>query len=136
MFNRKKEAQPTPPPDYTKWEQDFGFLNLILTRKKNITKEYLIGIYQKQKSASDYLTDEEIQPIVEDIIQEVINQIGTEYKQFLINKYFGSLENLVRYVSEDVFVDLTSDAIQRNVKKIMATVQRNLITSLRENATK
>lgn len=130
MFFKKKQIQEAPKLDYTKWNDDLGFLNFISTRKKNITKEYLISVYQKQKSDKDYLTDEEIEPIVNDIVNEIISQISDSYKSFLIEKYFGSIESLIKFISEDVYVDLTSDAINRNIKKITATVQKNALSAL------
>ena len=51
VFSKKKIVKET---DYKTWEEDFGFLNLILKRKKGITKEFLIGIYATQKSDKDY----------------------------------------------------------------------------------
>lgn len=117
--------------DYTSWEKDFGFLQLILSRKKGITKEFLIGIYANQKvDTKDFLNDEEINPIVENVVTEVIEQIGNDYKSFLINKYFGTEESLIKFLAEDVYVDLISDAIKRNNEKIRALLHKNMIKSL------
>jgi hypothetical protein len=85
---KKKKIQ--IEPDYKTWEDDFGFLSLILKRKKGITKEFLINIYSSQKSDKDYLSDEEINPIVERIILETMEQIGEEYQNFLIKKFLYS----------------------------------------------
>ena len=128
MFFKKKIVK--PEPNYTTWEADFGFLNLILSRKKNITKEYLIGIYSEQKSKSDYLNDEELAPPIESVVSDVFEQIGDEYKNFLVRKYFGSVENLLKYITEDVYVDLTTYAINRNVAKIKSTLQKRVIEDL------
>lgn len=129
-FKKKEPPKVEKEVDYTKWEADFGFLTLILSRKKGITKEFLIGIYDKQKSDKDYLKDEEIEPIISNVVGETIEQLGSKYKSFLIDKYFGSEENLIKFVSEDVYVDLVSDAIKRNVKKITTTVQKNTMRAL------
>lgn len=113
--------------DYTNLEKDFGFLTLILSRKKNITKEYLINIYSRQKSDTDYIQDEEIEPIISQVVEEVLSQIGDSYKNFLIEKYFGTYENLVIFVTEDVYVDLTSSAISRNIEKINKNVRKSAL---------
>lgn len=134
MFGKKKEIQTTQDDkhirDYTTWEKDFGFLLLILSRKKGITKEFLISIYDKQKKDKDYLTDEELEPIITKVVEEVVSQVGENYKKFLIEKYFGTEANFISFITEDVYVDLVSDAIKRNSKKITTTVQNNLLKSL------
>lgn len=127
LFNKKQIQK---QPDYTNFEKEFGFLNLILSRKKGITKEFLIGVYANQKSEKDYLTDEEINPIVEDIVIEVLSQIGDTYKNFLIDKYFGDEEALIKYITEDVYVDLISDSINRNTIKIKNGMYGKLVSNL------
>lgn len=129
MFHREKNIE-KKPVDYTNWEKDLGFLNLILSRKKNITKQYVIAVYTTQKKDKDYLTDEELEPMISNIITEVIKQIGDEYKQFLISKYFGTEENLIKFISEDVYVDLTTDAINRNLSKISSNLQKELVNKV------
>lgn len=123
MF-KKKKAEVKPQISYTDWEKDFGFLNLIMSRKKGITKEFVIGIYSNQKSDKDYLTDEELDPHVQSAVNEVMSQIGDNYKNFLINKYFGTEENLLKFITEDIYVDLVSDTINRNIGKIKLTLQK------------
>jgi valyl-tRNA synthetase len=116
LFRRKKPVI-QPDHDYTQTEKEFTFLSLILTRKKNITKEFIINVYTTQQSDGDYLRDEDIEDIIGKIVNEVISEIGDNYKNYLVKHYFGSFENLVKYISEDVYVDLVADAINRNSKK-------------------
>jgi hypothetical protein len=129
-FRKEKPVETEKPLDYTNWEKDLGFLTLILSRKKGITKEFLIGIYDKQKKDTDYLTDDELEPVVGNIVNEVIDQLGAKYKIFLIDKYFGSEESLVKFITEDVYVDLVSDTINRNIKKISNNIQKKFIKNL------
>lgn len=130
MFGKKPPVEKKEVVDYTNWEKDLGFLMLILSRKKGIVKEFIIGIYDKQKKDSDYLTDEEMDPIILNIVNETMNQLGSEYKEFLIKKYFGSEESLISFISEDVYVDLVSDAIKRNTKKITTTIQSGILKAV------
>lgn len=129
MFGAKRQPE-QKPEDYTKWQEDFGFLNLILNRKKNITKQYVINVYSNQKSETDYMTDDELEPIIENIVKECIEQIGKTYQDFLIKKYFGTFENLISYISEDVYVDIITDAINRNIGKIKSGLQKKIINNL------
>lgn len=131
IFKKKKQTdQPAKPQSYTEWEKDFGFLNLVLTRKKNITKQFLISVFNNQKADKDYLSDEELDPIITNIVNEVNSQIGSEYKDFLITKYFGTEKNFLIFVTEDVYVDLISDAINRNIKKINNTLKRRVVDNV------
>ena len=131
MFNKKKKTEePKKEVDFTNWEKDFGFLMLIISRKKNITKEFFINVYNRQKDDKDYITDEELEPIITKIVTEVLEQIGDTYKDFLIEKYFGKKENLISFISEDVYVDLISDVINRNTKKISTNIQKKIIRNV------
>ena len=122
MFGkRKKEVQPVL--DYSKWENELGFLNLIISRKQNATREFLINIYSNQKNNTDYLSDDEIDPVVEKVVIDIMTQISGNYKTFLINKYFGSELALVRYVTEEVYITLVSDAVNRNYNKSKINLQ-------------
>lgn len=125
MFRKKKTEQPVQKNfNYTETEKDFAFLNAIMTRKKNITKEFLIGSYTTQQSERDYLKDEDIEVVVERVVTDVIKSIGDNYKNFLIEKYFGNGENLISYISEEVYVDLVDDSIKRNLKKLSNTLTK------------
>lgn len=126
MF-KKKEKQPIVNHDYKNWEDDFGFLNLISSRKKKIIKEYVINIYSKQKSENDYLTDEEIEPIIDNCIKEILSQLGQEYKDYLIKHYFGNERNLISFISEDVYTDLVTDSININVVKMRKHLQKKSV---------
>lgn len=131
IFKKKKQTDQTAKPQsYTEWEKDFGFLNLVLTRKKNITKQFLISVFNNQKADKDYLSDEELDPIITNTVTEVNSQIGSEYKDFLITKYFGTEKNFLIFVTEDVYVDLISDAINRNIKKINNTLKRRVVDNV------
>lgn len=114
---KKKTVIPLKEHDYTQTEKEFTFLTLILTRKKNITKEFIINVYTTQQADGDYLRDEDIEKTIGKIVDEVVSEIGDNYKNYLIKHYFGSFENLVKYISEDVYIDLVADAINRNSKK-------------------
>jgi len=131
MFDFFRKRQPVEKPlDFTTWESDFGFYNLISTRKKNITKSFLIDTYSDQKSDTDYVTDEEIMPIVESTITEILSNIGEKYKNFLIDKYFGTLENFTVFITEDVYVDLVTQTINRNVIKIRKKLQADALSRI------
>ena len=120
MFGKKKKEIPASPLlNFTEWNSEFGFLQLILTRKKAITKEFIINTLQKQlPEKTEYLRDEDIMPLVNDIVEETIEMLSPEYKRMLITKYFKDENQLISYLVEDVVVDLMTEAINSNHKKL------------------
>lgn len=105
----------------------FGFLNLILQRKKKIVEEFLINPSDKQLDGKSYLNDDDIEPMVESSVREAVSQIGDEYKNFLIKHYFGSEENMLVYITEDFYVDFVNDAVKRNSRKIKFNANKKAI---------
>jgi len=124
MFKKKNKDQFF---DYSKWADDFGFLTLLLSRKKNITKNYFLSLYSSQKQINDALKDSEVESIISKTVSEAMTEIGANYKKFLITKYFGEETNLISYITEDVYVDLTSYAINLNRDKIRDGLQTKII---------
>jgi hypothetical protein len=110
--------------DYTNWEKDIGFLTLIMARKKNISKNFYIGIYATQLKDTDYVRDEDIEDIIVSGVKEVMAELSQAYKAYLVDKYFGSEAELAKFVTEDFYVDLTGAAIEQNRTKIRANAVR------------
>ena len=136
MFFGKKKEEPLVSLDYTHWESELGFLNLVISRKQNASREFLIGVYDSQKATTDYLSDEEIDPVIGRIVIDVLEQLSENYKKFLINKYFGSKEALVRYITEEVYVSTVSDAVNRNYNKSTANLKNRAAEILSKNLNK
>lgn len=129
MFGKKK-IPPKPVYTYIDWEKDLGFLNLIMSRKQNITINFLIKVRNKQLQARDYLRDEDIDPLITNGVSETLSEIGDNYKNFLIEKYFGSIENLTKYITEDFYVTLVGSTINENNAKIKLNSQRDAIETV------
>ena len=133
MFGKKKKNM-TLPVDWNKfsadWTKDFEFLNFIMQRKKAITKNFLIDVVGSQKEKDTYLTDEEIEPIIEKNVIETDALIRGEYREFLIHKYFGTEDNYLAFIAEDYYVDLTAYAINKNSDKIRKIVTAKLTTAV------
>lgn len=133
IFRKKKvEESPKTYSDYTTWENDFGFLNLVLSRKKGYTKEFNINVSSKQLSSTDYIRDNDIEPIVLATVDEVIEQLGENYKKFLIEKYFGKFVNLVEFITEDIYVDLVADSVARNGAKVKSNLIKKSTESINQ----
>lgn len=129
MFGRKKQ-EVKKEYNYDNWEKDLGFLYLIMNKKKNITKEFVINIHNLQRNSADYLKDEDIEPIIDNCIQTTLAMIGDNYRKFLVDKYFGTIENLVAFITEDIYVELTADTINRNNQKIKESLQHKAISRI------
>ena len=130
MKKKNKIEEKKPEFVYKDFEADFGFLNLILERKKGIAKQFFINVYASQKLDTDPITDEEVEGIISNVITDTITGIGDNYKNFLIEKYFGTVENLIKHISENVYIDLISEAIRSNNIKITAKLRKQSLEVL------
>lgn len=112
------------------WTKDYEPLNFVMQRKKNITKNYVINVVATQKEKDTYLTDLELEPIVEQSVFETISVLDGIYKEYMIKKYFGSEESLISFIAEDYYVDLTSYAINKNTEKIKKVMTDTLVKNI------
>lgn len=132
MFGKKKNIEPSI--DWNKfstdWSKDFEFLNFVMQRKKAITKNFLIDVVGGQKEKDTYLTDDEIEPIIEKNVIETDSLIRGDYREFLIHKYFGNAENYLAFIAEDYYVDLTAYAINKNSDKIRKIATAKLTSAI------
>lgn len=138
MFGKKKKEEmarlSARASNYTDWDKDLGFLTLILTRKKNITKEFLLNTYNMQTTAKNPLTDADLEEPITNITIDILGSLGKNYKTFLVEKYFGSEERLIEYIAEDVYVDLVGAAIQINKGKARITLNTQFAKKLSTEA--
>ena len=137
MFGRKKKkAEAGIPMDITKfsadWEKDFQFLNFIMQRKKSITRNFLVDVVTSQKEKDTYLTDAELEPIIERSVLQTMESISGAYKEYLILKYFGEEKNLLSFIVEDFYVDLTSYAVNKNSEKIKKIYSERMVEQVSE----
>lgn len=132
MFGRKEKEQPKKevPLNYSSWEDDLGFLFLILERKKSMEKRFFINVLSEQLESGDYLNDEMITPKIENIVSEIMEMISGKYEEFLIEKYFKDRNALIRFLTEDTYNDLIQSSILRNNEKIQKKVIENNMGSI------
>ena len=135
LENKIAEMKKAESNKYVNWENDLGFLNFILSRKKSIVIDFLVATYSKQLQDTDYLKDDDVEPIVENVVVDTLGMLGESYKAFLIEKYFGSEQKLIEFIAEDVYINLTSDAIERNNQKIKFNIKQNLVRKALSNIT-
>lgn len=136
LFGKKKEESKVLYTDYTNWDKDLGFLTLLMTRKKNITKNYFINIYSTQLKDTDYVRDEDLEPIIVKSVNELMKELSESYKTFLLTKYFGNEKELIKFLTEDFYVDLTNAAIVQNSEKIKSNAARKRVTDIGKMNTK
>lgn len=119
--------------DYTKWEQDFGYLTLLINRKIEISKRFFLGILSDQLADSkNYIRDEDIQKEFKNIVSEIWNSVSDNYKNFLVNKYFKDEQELIKFLAETVYSELVKIAINNNNDKISKIYSAELINKISE----
>jgi hypothetical protein len=116
--------------NYIEWEKDLGFLSLLMSRKKGIIKNYFINIFKTQLGPTDYIRDEDLEDMIQNSVVEVFSELSENYKDYLTVKYFGTDEGLVRFITEDFYVELTSEAIIQNNEKIKFNTMKKAVAAL------
>ena len=87
LYLKKKQIE--KKYDFTNWEKRLWFFKFDpFKKKKESPKNFLLEYILHKKSQTDYLTDDEINPIVENIVIEVFDQLGEPYQNFLVEKVF------------------------------------------------
>lgn len=124
---KNKDIEEKRGYNYTDWNEDFGFLNLILSRKKNSVREFVIKVMATMRKEGDYIDDADIEPIIFQCVKDVLASIGDNYKNFLIEKYFGTETAFITFITEDIYISLLSDSITSNNSKIKAFITKQAI---------
>lgn len=141
MFGKKKKKKENLVPvsnqtvvdmsnNYTQMKDEMGYLNLIMTRKKEISKNFYINLMNQQLDDKSYIRDKDLEKIINSGVKETYKMLSPDYKKFLVKKYFGSSQNLISYITEEFYVDLTSDAIVANQKKIEKNIMKQKTTQV------
>lgn len=123
----KKQITPEIKSDYTKWRDDLGFLFLILERKKQMVKDYILALLSDQLSGNDMVNDTMVSPFIEDIVVSTMTTLSPRYIDFLLLTYFGREENLISFITEDVFNDIVKASIEKNDKKIQKEFSKKVL---------
>lgn|SRR5574344_182056 len=119
LFHKKKVEPVQKVFDYTKWEADLGFLTLCINRKTKISSDYVIKALSNQLiNSNDYVRNEDISPEYVNIVNDVMISLSDNYKNFLIEKYFASEVELIKFVAETVYAALIDAAVLSNNKKM------------------
>ena len=109
--------------DYSKYDDDFKYLHYIINRERDIALNYILHPMEIQFDEKLTITDDDVNNVVSDVSEKIIGYLGDNYKEYLIEKYFTTLENLIVYIVEEVQTFLTSHAIVKNFDR----AKRNLI---------
>lgn len=132
MFGKKKKTQEliqkaqVIATNYTTWEQDFGFLTLLLTREINANKLFVLMPMSKQLDKTSSIRDEDIVDSVSSVIGNILNTLSENYVNFLINKYFKNYDALVNFIADSVYLEVFKNANEENQNKINVIKSKSL----------
>ena len=104
--------------NYKTWEEDFGFLNLIIARTTNTHNLFFIQTYSAQLENNMMIRDEDIEESHSKLVLEVINSLSESYVNFLSTKYFKNKEALYSFISDSIYIDILKNANNANKAKI------------------
>lgn len=133
MFNKNKknkEEAPKIPVSYANWEQDFGFLTLVLARQVNMNNIFYIDAYSSQLDKFDTLKDSDLKDAHIEIVYNVYKTFSKTYTDFLINKYFANEEELIQFISDNVYIELLNKADAKNKEKIRQFMYKKTVKNI------
>jgi hypothetical protein len=103
--------------NYKDWQQDFGFLSLLLSRKEKKAAEMYIQMLSQQNGDDATIKDDQLEEVIQRVVMDVYSSLSMPYRVYMSEKYFGSNENLLSYITEDVYTNLSMTAIDSNTEK-------------------
>lgn len=121
----KEAAKPAKTyDDFDGWENDFGFLMMCMQRELNMTIDMNVKIFAAQlEKSTDYVKDADMLEPYTKSVNSVYDMMSDHYKQFLIDKYFGTEKSLITFIAETIYSEIVKAANDVNGTKIkkMAT---------------
>lgn len=107
---------------YTTWNEDFGFIILLMSEElKNQTKyvlETLSKQYAQNNNSYTQVTDKDIRAIFTDMLTSVMTKLSPNYVDFLCTKYFRSIDSLSQWIGEYLYDGIVDATIHINNKQI------------------
>lgn len=132
MFKKKQIIQPQMPVTYANWEQDFGFLTLIMTRNINMHKAFFIDPYVGQLDGMGMIKDDDIDDSINQIVEDTYTSLSDNYINFLVSKYFKDRKALLSFISDHVYVEVLKNATSANKDKIAKKYQNKIVKKLND----
>lgn len=106
---------------YSNYEADLGFLSLLITRHINMAKRFVIDPLNDRLDKKDFLRDEDVKEIHNNITASIIMDISDQYKTMLITKYFKDESRLIKFIDDNILFTLQNLAIDANKNRIGKT---------------
>ena len=106
---------------YNNYEADLGFLSLLITRHVNMAKRFVIDPLNDRLDKKDFLRDEDVKEIHNNITASIIMDISDQYKTMLITKYFKDETRLIKFIDDNILFTLQNLAIDANKNRIGKT---------------
>lgn len=104
--------------NYTIWENDLGFLVLIISRATAAHKVFFLETYSSQLEGNMMIKDEDLTESYNELVEEIISTLSDTYVNYLVTKYFKSKEKLIQFVSDSVYMEVIKNASQTNKAKL------------------
>ena len=95
-------------------------------------KTFNLNVLNEQLDNKSYLNSSDITKFIDSSINNIIEKLSDKYISFLVEKYFRNRDELIAFITEEIFFDFTSSAINSNSSKIIQSIQAQNIEALRK----
>lgn len=117
MFKKKKQIQQENTKlkeelgkiknyEKSKIEDDFNIFNQLLEQKMNYYETIIFTYNRYKEEKKTNVTTEEVEKHTQKIVSETLSSLATGYLDYLVDKYFSSLEAMIEVYSQRVFMRL------------------------------
>jgi hypothetical protein len=132
LFKKKEDVNSTIPAadnfrnfDYTKWNEDFGFIIMMMSNELSIQTKYVVDILVKQYSSANNglgtVHDRDIEDIFSEMLRTIIGELSDNYVSFMTSKYFKSDTAFYNWIGTYLYGSLVETATKINTDQIKTT---------------
>ncbi len=119
--------------DYTRYDGEMKFLDKLINTNKEYMRSFFIQS-ESIKSGNMSVVEEVILEKVKTLTAEAFESISESYKEFMVKKYFGSVDSLIGYMFGELYLfsaNVTSATNTNKAKKAAIGELRDIVLQMK-----
>lgn len=120
----KKELTNNRNYEKGKIEDDYNVFNQLLEQKTTYYESIIFTYNRYKEEKKVNITTEEITEHTEKIIGETMASLSPKYVDYLVDKYFSSLEKMIEVYTQRIFLRLFHLSNEYNTSSVSKRVHR------------
>lgn len=121
LFRRKKQ-EPEKEVTYVDWEKELGFLDVLVRRELNIIRNIFSDLQATDEGR--HIDDERVSSVVTTSVGDVVAALSPKYLDFLGEKYFDGNDEVIKYITNTLYIATMSDVLKIHDQRNLALLRR------------